>query len=128
MTQHDHPPVPITAPPDRPLYVGSQVVPAGETRVFDHAALPPHMQTPRPTPAPESAPDPVATLLEGTVKDIAAALPALGAYDLERLEQLERAGGNRKGLLSAIDEEQLRRASSDDDAANSDKPTAPPAP
>lgn len=96
-----------------PIYVGAQMIPAGETRHFDVDQVPEHLR-----PAPEEAEpvaepiDPMQALSEGKVSDITAALPALSDADLEHLGELEQTKGDaaRKTLLAAIADETIKRA------------------
>lgn len=96
-----------------PIYVGAQMIPAGETRHFDEDQVPENL---RPVPeeaAPIAAPlDGMQALSEGKVSDITAALPSLSDADLERLGEIEQTKGDaaRKTLLSAIAEETIKRA------------------
>jgi hypothetical protein len=89
------------------------MIPPGETRHFDADLVPLHL---RPAPVEpevdETRYDPLAELIEGTVKEVAAALADLSDEDLSRLGDLEQAKGDaaRKGVLSAIAEEILKRA------------------
>jgi hypothetical protein len=104
-------------PTAMPIYVGSNMVPAGETRDFPESLVPPHL---RPQAAPELAAepesDPVAELLALSVKDIVSGFDALTDEDLARLGALENADDTpRKSLVSAITEEQLKRAAAKND-------------
>ena len=54
--------------------------------------------------------DTVLALLDGSVRDVSAALPDLSDEDLARLKQSEEAGKTRKGVMQAIAEEALKRA------------------
>lgn len=96
-----------------PIYVGGQMIPAGETRHFDEDQVPENLRPPKEEAEPEAAPmDPMQALAEGKVSDITAALPALNDADLEHLGEIEQAKGDaaRKTLLSAIAEETIKRA------------------
>lgn len=102
-------------PTGMPLYVGATMVPAGETRHFDEQDVPLHL---RPADEAPSAQDedpfnPLAALLEGTTREIVAALPDMSAEDIRQLEALEQLGQARKGVLSAIAEALLAVAASD---------------
>lgn len=102
-----------------PLYVGSEMVPPGETRDFAESSVPPHL---RPAPAAPEAPapvsDPIADLLDQPVKAIAAAIaergelgvPTIPDAQLAALKTSEESGKNRSTLLAAIAEETLKRA------------------
>lgn len=106
------PRISITNETAMPLYVGSNMVPAGETRDFPESQVPPHL---RPAAEPQVAPDEtsadlVAELVAGTVKSAIEQIPALSLADLERLGELEQTGQARVTLLSAISDELLKRA------------------
>lgn len=104
-----------------PIYVGSSMVPAGETRDFPESSVPPHLR-----PAADEAPavedavtDPVADLQMMGLKDILPALADLSDDDLAQLEAIEQAqDAPRKTLTSAIAEEKLKRASAIGTAAS----------
>jgi hypothetical protein len=108
---------PVTNRTAMPIYVGSTMIPAGETRHFPDDQVPEHL---RPVaPADAAAPvvttdapptDPMAVLLEGTVEDVTAQLGTLDPAQLDALDALEAAGKARKTLLAAIAEERLKRA------------------
>lgn len=107
------------------IYVGSDMVPAGETRDFPESAVPPHLR-PQPAPQAPAADEPtldlIADLQKLSVKEIVAALPDLSAEDMARLEELENADGSpRKGVMNALTEEKLKRAAGNDEAG-SNKP------
>lgn len=108
----------VTNPTAMPLYVGSEIVPPGETRDFAESSVPPHL---RPAAAAPEAPppaDPIAELLDQPVKAIAAAMaerseigvPTVSDEQLAALKTAEEAGKNRSTLLAAIAEETLKRA------------------
>ena len=114
--------VPIKNPGNSPMYVGSTMIPPGETKHFDLQDLPAHL---RPKPVePEvevdggSGGDDTAVktaalddILAKPVKDIQAILPALSDEELEALSVLEqKAEKPRTTLLNAIGELQLDRA------------------
>lgn len=100
------------------LYVGSEVVPPGETRDFPESQVPAHLRSAAAPTAPEPVADPLADLLNHPVKAIAAALaersdlgvPVVSDEQLAALKAAEEAGKNRSTLLAAIAEETLRRA------------------
>jgi hypothetical protein len=94
------------------FYVGSNLVPPGETRDFPESMVPHHL---RPTPpdlplSGEEKGDPLGEMLKGNVGSVVALLPGMTAADIEKLGELEQAGQARKGVLSAIAEIQLSRA------------------
>ena len=116
---------PVTNNTASPIYVGADMIPAGETRHFFLDQIPEHL---RPAPAAavkEEPKDELAELSTGTAKDIIAALPGLTAEDLTRLEEMESARmtgdkpSARKSVLAAVQEEQLRRAEA---ATGGDRP------
>lgn len=105
--------IPVTNNTAMPLYVGSNLVPPGETRDFPESQVPPHLRpAEEATPEEETQTDPLAELLAGSVKDIAEQIGDLSDEDLARLGDLEQLKGDtaRKTLLSAIAEETLKRA------------------
>lgn len=107
--------VPVHNTGKLPIYVGACIVLPGETRHFDERDVPAELlpQKPDPAPAQESTPppDPLAEFLKSKVTEIVAALPGLSGAELERLGDLEQlAATPRKGVLSAVAEEILKRA------------------
>ena len=106
------PRITVTNDTAMPLYVGSNMVPPGETRDFPESQVPPHL---RPAAEPVAAVDEQQTdsiddLAAGTVKAAIEQIPALSLADLERLGELEQTGQARVTLLSAISDELLKRA------------------
>jgi len=93
------------------IYVGSNLVPPGETRDFPESMVPQHLR-PKAEEAPVEKPveDPLGEMLKGNVASVVALLPGMSAADIEKLGELEQAGQARKGVLSAIAEIQLSRA------------------
>lgn len=108
--------IPVTNNTNMPLYVGSNIVPPGETRDFPESQVPHHLRPQKDEPAKEQAApaDPLAELLKGTVKEVTAGLDGLLTEDLETLGELEQLGQARKGVLSAIGELLLGRAAQAD--------------
>lgn len=95
---------------DGPVWVGGAMIPAGETRHFDVAELPPDYAQASAAPV-VAAPDPLAELLAGNVASVVAALTGLSDADLAQLWALEAATERpRKGVLEAVAAEDLRRA------------------
>lgn len=103
----------------RPMYVGSDMIPPGETRDFPESAVPPHLRSapvPPETPAPAS--DPLADLLDMSATTVIEnirgrgqnGVPVIADEELARVEAIETAGKNRKTVLAALAEETLRRA------------------
>lgn len=115
--------VTVHNPTSMPIYVGSNMVPAGETIDFPESQVPPHLR-PRhdeevAAPA-EKEQDLIADLQKLAVKEILIALPDLSAEDLSRLEALEHAAEKpRKSLEHAIAEEKLKRAAEKFEAGDS---------
>ena len=94
-----------------PLYVGSNIVPPGETRDFPESQVPMHLRTAEESPPEAEAPkDAVLELLDSSIPEIVAALADLSDEDLARLKAAEEAGKTRKGLMAALAEEELKRA------------------
>lgn len=105
--------IPVANNTAMPMYVAGCMIPPGETRHFDADQVPPEFRPVAAAATPAAAPagDPVAELSRGTVAAITAALPGLSLADLELLGDLEHAKGEkaRKGVLSAVAEETLKR-------------------
>ncbi len=103
--------IPVSNNTAMSLYVGAAMVPPGETRHFEESDVSHHLRPAKDeTPAVVSKEDPLAKLLQGNVKDIAAALPGMTMADIERLGELEQQGQARKGVLSAVSTALLDRA------------------
>lgn len=107
--------VPFTNPTDGYLHVGAVMVPPHDTRDVDPRLIPAKFRPKADKPADEPPPPPPADPLElvraGNVKDVTAALPGLSDEELDRIEALENAiEAPRKGVLSAITADRLRRA------------------
>jgi len=95
-----------------PMYVAGVMIPAGETRHFEDAALPPEF---RPAVAGEVVPPapahPLAVLLAGSVREIVAGVDALSDAEIDALIELEEQSERpRKTLLAELAEVQLERA------------------
>lgn len=108
--------IPVTNDTAMPIYVGSSMVPAGETRHFDIDQVPLHLRPQKAEPV-EIAPAVsglLAALLEKSVPGIKEEFHALTLEELEQLGELEQFGQARKSLLSALADEILKR---DGDAA-----------
>lgn len=110
--------IPVHNPNDHPIYVGTSMILSGETRHFDKHELPKHQWPKEDGEAVEMQPaDLIVDLLKLTVREVAEAFADLSGEDLDRLESLENASPSpRKTLLSALVEERLKRAASDEDA------------
>lgn len=109
--------IPVINNTSMSIYVGSNIVPPGETRDFPESQVPMHLRladaesNPAETEANIQPEDPLVELLRHKIADVEAALPGLSDTDLERLGELEQLNDNpRKGVLSAIGEEILKRA------------------
>lgn len=104
--------IPVTNNTAMPMYVGSNMVPPGETRDFPESQVPAHLRPAAEPVAEDLKPseDPVAALAAGTVKDAVEQIPGLSLADLERLGELEQLGKARASLLSAISDALLSRA------------------
>lgn len=82
------------------IVIGCVSIAPGVTRPVDATMIPNAVpQTPEEPPAPA---DPLATMLDGTVAEIVAALPNLSFDELQRLQTLEQEGKGRTTLLEAI--------------------------
>ena len=104
--------VPIENKGNSPIFVGGVMIPPGETRHFADDLLPPEFRSSAPVVKDELT-DPFAEILDGNVAEVTGALDLLNREWLVRLEAMEMAGKNRKGVLAAIAEEMLRRANNE---------------
>lgn len=104
--------VPIENKGWSPIFVGGVMIPPGETRHFADDLLPPEYRSAAPV-VQDDLVDPFTELLDGNVAEVTGALDLLNREWLVRLEAMELAGKNRKGVLAAIAEEMLRRANND---------------
>ncbi|SEO63639.1 hypothetical protein [Nitrosovibrio sp. Nv6] len=107
--------VPVHNNTGMPIYVGSAMILPGETRHFDKHDVPDNLRPKKVAAAEvdEATPpgNPLVELLQHKVEDVKATLPTLADGELELLGELEQLGGNpRKGVLSAVAEEILKRA------------------
>jgi hypothetical protein len=104
--------VPVTNNTQMPIYVGTTMIPAGETMHFDERDVPAHLLPPKAAePAPEAPADPLEERLAKPVQAIVAEFGNLSTDQVEKLGDMERkADKPRKSLLAAIDEEVLNRA------------------
>ncbi len=88
-------------------YVGGRSIPPGEAREVDERDLPGYRaEAPPPQPAAS-----VLDVLDLSIAQIREHLPDLTDEDLDLIESTEVAGKTRKGVISSITEERLRRAS-----------------
>lgn len=105
-------------------HFGSMTIPAGETRMVPAHLIPDIAHQAEP----EQAPEEVTTLdiLDGTIDEVIAALkarndngtPVVSDSDIEELQVAEENGKNRKGVISAIAEEMLERATDPGDSGD----------
>ncbi|MDH5633616.1 MAG: hypothetical protein OEZ10_11550 [Gammaproteobacteria bacterium] len=119
------PKVSFTNKTDKPISVGPVTVFPGKTREVEqnHLHGQPGYQAPE-KPAEDAAPSPVLELLDGNIKDIAAAIqardengkPVISDDDLAALKSAEQDGNTRKGVMEAIAAEELLRATEEADA------------
>ncbi len=106
-----------------PIYVGSTMIPAGESRDFEESEVPLHLRPAKPAPvavAPAADPEAEAKaaaqkaledLAANPAPEIIAAVPELASEQLTALEALEQGREKpRKTVLEAIAEEILKRA------------------
>jgi|GEM_PF-6072053 len=92
------------------LFVGSYMVPAGETRDIPESQVPPHLRPQEPVAVPAPEIDPFADLLSHNVQTVVAALEHMSTEEIEKLGEMEQQGAARKGVLSAIAEKLLANA------------------
>ncbi len=96
------------------LFVGSTMIPPGETRILPDHHVPAHLRPVTEVEAPAEI-DPIADLLAETVPNITAELPGLPDEFLLQLRAAEEASENPRSTLSAaIAEVLLKRASGND--------------
>lgn len=94
---------------DKFVTIGMVTIAPGHTRDVENS----HINTPASTAAIEPTEpelDALATLLEGKVENVIAAVAGLSVDDLDRLGELEQTGKARKTVLSAIAERLLTLA------------------
>lgn len=111
--------IPVSNTTAMPIYVGACMIPAGETMHFEESEVPDHL---RPAPASAEAPaapdNPIATLAKESIKTITAAFAEMSIEQIDALGEYEQQSeAPRKGLLSAISEELLKRAAETELAA-----------
>lgn len=103
--------IPIHNNTAMPLYVGSNIVPPGETRDFPENQVPPHLRpAPEPEPVPFVVDSVLPSLLDGSVADVIEQFAALSDAAIANLIELEEAGKARKTLLAALNDELSDRA------------------
>ncbi len=103
--------VPYTNTTDHIIHIGPKTIWPGSTRDVDEDHIP-DKERPKPTIAEELEESPLAEILEQNVPAIVDVLGALSDAELDELELLENGSDKpRKGLINAIMEERLSRAS-----------------
>lgn len=102
-------------PTAMPIYVGSNMVPPGDTRDFPESQVPPHLRTDHvEEAAPVTGPDTVlAALIRESVKEVLAKLPELSDADLALLIAMEELGQARKTLLDPLNKALAERSLDD---------------
>lgn len=110
--------IPVTNNTSNPLPVGGCYVMPGETRHFSEHQVPLHLRPAADKTEPEPPVDAVLVILDGSVPDVTQALPDLSDDELARLKAAEEGGKTRTGVMKAIAEEELKRASARTDAAS----------
>ncbi|AMP13672.1 hypothetical protein [Collimonas pratensis] len=100
--------VPHTNSTENTIHVGGVTIPSGETRDVDPSLLP--GWEPEGEARVDLPPDPIADMLKGNVKDVAAALELLSDDELHSAAYLEERGQARKSLLELMAAEKLQRA------------------
>jgi hypothetical protein len=103
--------IPVENNTAMPIYVGSNMIPPGETRDLPISQVPPHLRPPEPAAVEEVATsDPLTELLSHNVKTVVDSLDSMSIGDIEKLGEMEQAGSARKTVLSAIAEKLLSAA------------------
>jgi hypothetical protein len=110
--------VPYTNEIGRPVHVDGKRILPGETRTVDARSVP--RGEPETAAPVEETGGSVLDLLDATAAVILDALPELSDEQLQQLVDAEQAGKTRKTVIEGIAEEQLRRASTDDDSGAGD--------
>ncbi len=100
--------VPYTNEGNTVVHIGNVTVMPGHTRDVEEHDIPEFKSE---VPAEKEKTDQLAEFLLCKVPDVVASLQGLSLADIERMAELEQAGQNRKGVLSAIAETLLVRAS-----------------
>lgn len=91
---------------DAPVYIGGVAIAPGSARLVDPRLVPGYaakVETPPPG-------DPLLDVLDGSVPAVVERLASVSAAGLDQLEVAEKNGKTRKGVLTGITEERLRRA------------------
>lgn len=106
--------VPVKNDGKHDMHLGGKLIPPGEIRFVEQRFV--HMKGKKESDPPP--PNPLSKMLEHTVPQIAELIgqrntdgqPVINNETLDELEQLEKAGKNRQGVLTGIVEERLSRA------------------
>jgi len=93
-----------------PMYINSVMIPSGETHIFPEHQVPEHLRPGAEEVEDQQIENPLKTLLQNSIKDIAEALPGLSDDQIDELELLEVQDDDRTGMAKAFQEERLRRA------------------
>lgn len=104
--------IPVTNDGDSTRYVGGYAIHPGETREVPEHLVPADVDVVMDQ---DAVIDPVAQTLGHPIKGIVEMLPAMDDAELALVESAEIIGANRKGLLTAIAEEKLKRAANPKD-------------
>lgn len=99
---------PFTNTAKHVVFIGTTLVPPGETRFVDERLLASERSQSSGAAQP---PDPLTELLKKNVSGVIAGIEDLTIDDLEKLGDLEQLGQHRKGVLSAISERILSLSS-----------------
>lgn len=118
--------IPVKNNTKNPWHVGGFMIPPGETRHLPEHHVPPHLRA-QPVEAPPEAEDEdterrqaAEAVLAHKIPEIVKLLPTMSGEELALLEAQENSSEKpRKGLLEAIAEERLRRASDSQDGEQS---------
>lgn len=108
---------PVTNNGNSLMFIGSTVIPPGETKHFPLDELPAEFRPAVQDAPPENPPNALDELLALSVNDIVAKFGVTKTEDLEKIGELEQAAEKpRKSLLTKIAEELLKRAADQDKA------------
>lgn len=106
--------VPYQNTSDHVRHIGSVTLMPGQTRDVEEIDLHAHIggEQPEAQKAEPAIDNALSVILSGSVKDIIGALAEVSDTDLNSMEDMEKAAEKpRKGVLSAVAEERLNRAS-----------------
>ena len=90
---------------DATIYIGGVQIAPGAARLVDARLVPGAVVKAEAPPAG----DPLLDVLDGSVPEVVAKLAAVSLAGLGQLEQAEKNGKTRKGVLTGITEERLKR-------------------